>query len=86
MHSETLGLDLLADRNGELRFRDPETGRILLAHEEAEAARERAESRAETAESHAETAESRAETAESRAETAESRVAELEALLRRRQG
>ena len=45
LHSETLGLDLLADRDGELRFRDPETGRVLLGHEEAEAARERAESR-----------------------------------------
>ena len=41
LHSETLGLDLLADRGGELRFRDPETGRVLLGHEETEAARER---------------------------------------------
>ena len=65
LHSETLGLDLLAGRNGELRFRDPETGRILPSHEEAEAARERE--------------------AVARRQ-AESRVAELEALLRLRQG
>ena len=94
-YSEALGLELLADRDGELRFRDPETGRVLPCYEETEAAREReavarkreaaarrkAESRADAAESRAEAAESRAETAESRAEASESRVAELEALL-----
>ena len=50
LSSETLGLDLLADRSGKLRFRDPATGQFLLDSEEAEAARQLAESRAETAE------------------------------------
>ena len=50
LYSETLGLDLLADRSGKLRFRDPVTGQFLLDPEEAEAARQLAESRAETAE------------------------------------
>ena len=50
LYSETLELELLADRSGELRFRDPVTGQLLLGLEEAEAARQLAESRAETAE------------------------------------
>ena len=45
LYSETLELDLLADRSGKLRFRDPVTGEILLGHEEAEAARRTAEAR-----------------------------------------
>ena len=47
--SATLGLELRA-QGGEMRFRDPVTGRILLSHSEAEAARQAAEVRAEAAE------------------------------------
>ena len=72
LYSETLGLDLLADQSGKLRFRDPVTGEFLLGPEEAEAARRLAESRAETA--------------EAARRTAEARVAELEALLALRRG
>ena len=38
VHSETLGLELLAKRTGELHFRDPVTGKLLLGYEEVEAA------------------------------------------------
>ena len=71
LHSETLGLDLRA-KDGEMRFRDPATGRILLSYQEEAAARRQAESRAEQ------------ESVARRA--AEARVAELEALLRERNG
>ena len=72
LRSRTLGLDLLADRDGSLRFRDPATGRLLLGHQEEVAARRTAESRADQ------------EVAARRA--AEARVAELEALLRGKHG
>ncbi len=71
LHSETLGLELHA-KDGEMRFRDPATGRILLSYQEEAAARRTAESRAEQ------------ESIARRA--AEARVAELEALLRERNG
>ena len=74
LYSETLGLDLLADRSGKLRFRDPVTGRFLLDPEEAEAARQR-EAAARRA------AETRAEQEAAARRAAEARVAELEALL-----
>ena len=45
-HSEVLGLDLCW-REGELRFRDPSTGKFLLTPEEQQAARIEAEARAE---------------------------------------
>ena len=79
LYSETLGVDLLAERSGKLRFRDPVTGELLLGLKEAEAARLR-----ETAARQREEATRR--TAEARAETAEARVAELEALLGVRRG
>ena len=67
--SATLGLELRA-KGGEMRFRDPATGRSFLSHQEEAAARREAESRAEQ---------------ESIARRdAEARVAELEALLRTR--
>ena len=86
--SETLGLELRA-QDGEMRFRDPATGQVLLSHSEEEAAR-----REEAAAWRTEAAALRA--AESRAEreaalrqeeiaarrAAEARIAELEALLR----
>ena len=68
LRSETLGLDLLAGRGGELYFRDTVSGERLLGHEEETDARRAAEARAE------------AEAAARRA--AEARVVELEALLR----
>ena len=73
IYSETLGLELQA-KGGELRFRDPATGRNLLSHHEEHSARqEEAAARR--------MAESRAGAAESRAKAAEARIAELEALL-----
>ena len=79
LYSETLGLDLLADQSGKLRFRDPVTGESPLGPEEAEAARRLAESRAKTAE------EARQQEEAAR-RTAEARVAEIEALLALRRG
>ena len=64
LHSDVLGLELRA-KGGELRFRDPVTGRVLLSHGEAHAALRAAEVRAE-------------EEAAAR-RTAEARVAALEA-------
>ena len=72
LRNGTLGLDLLAGRGGELHFRDPSTGRLLLGHAEAEA---RAEHEAVARRG-----------AESRAEAAEARAAALEALLGDRRG
>ena len=67
--SETLGLELRA-QGGEMRFRDPDTGQVLLSQSEEHAARRE------------EAAARRTEAAARRA--AEARVAELEALLRER--
>ena len=67
LRSETLGLDLLAGRGGELHFRDAVSGERLFDHKEEAAARQ------------AEAAARRAEAAARR--EAEARVAELEALL-----
>ena len=50
--SETLGLELRAQA-GEMRFRDPATGQVLLSHQEEAAARRAAESRAAAAEARA---------------------------------
>ena len=93
LYSETLGLDLLADRSGKLRFRDPATGEFLLGQEETEAARRLAEARAETAEAarqQEEAARLRETAARQREEAArreaEARVAKLEALLAPRRG
>ena len=92
--SETLGLELRA-QGGEMRFRDPVTGQVLLSYSETVAARrtEAAARQAEAAARREEAAARRTEAAarraaESRAEreaaarqAAEARVAELEALL-----
>ena len=86
LYSETLGLELLADRSGELRFRDPGTGELLLGHEEAEAARQREAAARQLAESRAETAEAARLRELAARRTAEARVAELEALLGLRRG
>ena len=43
LRSDTLGLDLIVGRDGELRFRDPATGQLLLGHQEEAAARREAE-------------------------------------------
>ena len=81
LYSETLGLELLADRSGELRFRDPGTGELLLGLKEAEAARQREAAARQLAESRAETAEAARLRESAARRTAEARVAELEALL-----
>ena len=82
LQSETLGLELRAP-GGEMRFRDPATGQILLSHSEADAARREAESRADAAADRAERAAAARRAADMRADTAEARIAELEALLRK---
>ena len=98
--SGTLGLDLLADRSGKLRFRDPVTGEFLPGPKESEAARQRAEARAAEEAAARQRAEARAaeeaaarQQAEARAaeeaaarRAAEARVAELEARLGLRRG
>ena len=61
LYSETLGLDLLADQSGKLRFRDPVTGEFLLSLKETEASRQGESAARRKAESRAETAEARAE-------------------------
>ena len=76
--SETLGLELHA-KSGEMRFRDPETGQMLLSYSEQDAAR-----RAEIAARRE--AETRAEQESIARRDAEARVAELEALLRDQRG
>ena len=85
LHSETLGLELRA-KDGEMRFRDPATGRILLSYQEEAAARRTAESHAEREAAARREAESRAEQESIARRAAEARVAELEALLRERNG
>ena len=92
-YSEALGLEL-RDEGGDLRFRDPLTGKDLLtldqeddAREAAEQevrARQAAEARAEQeADARRREADARRKEAEGR-QAAEARVAELEALLRTR--
>ena len=83
LHSETLELDLLVDRSGKFRFRDPVTGEFLLSLREVVAARQQAESRAETARQGKSAAREQEEAAR---RTAEARIAELEALLALRRG
>ena len=84
LSSETLGLDLLADRSGKLRFRDPVTGEFLPGPEEFEAALQREAVALQREATARQLAEARAEADKSRAETAEARVAE-EATARQRE-
>ena len=87
LYSEALGLEVRQDEDGRLRFRDPETGEDLPAHEEMRerveqenAARRVAEARLEDTE--ARLRETRARLAEAVAER-DARIAELEARLGR---
>ena len=73
LRSETLGLELRA-QGGEMRFRDPATGQILLSQYEEHVARRAAESRADAAAA-------LAEREAAARQVAEARIAELEALL-----
>ena len=77
-HSEVLGLDMCW-REGEVRFRDPSTGKFLLTPEEQQAAREAAEARAEAADA-------RVERERTDRLAAEARIASLEAELRELRG
>ena len=81
--SETLGLELRV-QGGEMRFRDPATGRMLLSHGEADAARRKEAAARRDAESRAEATAARAEWEAAARRAAEARVAELEALLGKR--
>ena len=76
--SETLGLELRT-QGGEMRFRDPVTGQVLLSQYEEHAARREAEARANAVAA-------RAEREAAALKAAEARVAELEAPLRERHG
>ena len=81
--SETLGLELRA-QGGEVRFRDPATGRVLRSQSEAEAGRREAETaRRKEAAARRKEAAARRE-AESRADAAAAR-AEREAAARRKE-
>ena len=91
-HSSVLDLDLCWDR-GELRLRDPRTGRFLPTPDELQAerdaareAKEAAEERADTARVAREAAEERADTARVAREAAEVQVAKLESELRQLRG
>ena len=86
LRSETLGLDLLASRDGDLHFRDPATGRLLLGHGEEVAARRAAERQAEQEAAARQAAASRAEREATARRAAEARVAALEALLGGKRG
>ena len=81
--SETLGLELRV-QGGEMRFRDPATGRMLPSHGEADAARRKEAAARRDAESRAEATAARAEWEAAARRAAEARVAELEALLGKR--
>ena len=74
LRSETLGLELRAAPEREMRFRDPATGDDLRSHDEEAEGRLAAETRAAAAAT-------RVAAAETRAAAAEARAAELEALL-----
>ena len=74
-HSEVLGLDLCWD-DGELRFRDPETGEFLPTPEELQAERDAAEAERDQARANAEQA---------RANAAETELAKVREQLRRLQ-
>ena len=78
LYSETLGLELWA-KGGKMRFRDPETGRDLLSHDEEHLAHRAAAARAERE------ATARHQEAALR-QAAEARVAELEALIGGKRG
>ena len=86
LSSETLGLDLLADRSGKLRFRDPVTGDLLLSPEELEAARQREATARQRAEARVAEEAAARQREEAARRAAEARVAELEALLGLRRG
>ncbi len=83
--SETLGLELRA-KGGEMRFRDPVSGKTISSYQEEAAARREAESRAGREAAARREAESRARRESIARRDAEARVAELEALLRDRKG
>ena len=86
LRSETLGLELRAAPEREMRFRDPATGDELRSlDEEAEGRLAEAEGRLAERFARRE-AETRAAAAEARAAAAEERVTVLEARLRRRSG
>ena len=80
LYSETLGLELRA-RDGEMRFRDPSAGRVLLSYEEVCAARRQEIIARQAADARADREAAVRQSAESRAKAAEARIAELEALL-----
>ena len=97
LHSDALGLVVRHDEHGRLRFRDPETGEDLLAHEEMRerveqeiAARRAAEARLDETEARLdeEAAAHRAARAGLEETVAErdARIAELAARLRRTSG
>ena len=73
LRSEVLGLDLHV-LSGELRFRDPATGKNLRSYDEAE-------DRADAAESRADAAEGRADAEKNRANAAERELARLRSRL-----
>ena len=92
LRSETLGLDLWV-KGEKMRFRDPATGRDLLSHDEACAARREELAARQTAEARAEQEATARRSAEARAEqeaaahrAAKARIAELEALVRGNHG
>ena len=84
-YSAALGLEVWWD-NGEIRFRDPASGRFLPTITETVEARQSAEARAEAERAARAFAEEQAEAERAARQAAERRVAEMEAELRRLRG
>ena len=77
LSSEVLELELLIDGAGELRFRDPETGQVLLSHREEHVRANRESARAEQEAAARRAADARAEQEAAARRAAEARIAEL---------
>ncbi|MYD96488.1 MAG: Uma2 family endonuclease [Gammaproteobacteria bacterium] len=80
--SRVLGLDVLVE-DGQLRFRNPDTGEFLPDHGQSESQRREERGRRELAEAQRDQAEAQREEERRRREQAERRIEELEAQLAR---
>ena len=81
LRSEALGLGVRHDEDGRLRFRDPQTGEDLPAHEEMRERVERETAARRVAETRLEDTEARLRETRARLDERDARIAELEARL-----
>ena len=77
LSSEVLELELLIDGAGELRFRDPETGQVLLSHREEHVRADQEAAARRAAEARADREAARADQEAAARRAAEARIAEL---------